>query len=328
LRLRAATRDDAKLLLEWRNDQRTRLASQRSDEIQEADHLDWLSRSLANVNRMLMIAEEEGVPVGTVRADYSEGTYELSWTVAPGARGRGIGKAMVALFVAELPGELFANVKKANAASARIAEAAGMRLEREDNGTLRYFRPEVSEFGVEAPDGVCSDPVMRVEIVSERYVMRELRLSDVTERYLGWFSDAQARRYIAAAASTRELSDLKHFVQERVDRADVLFLGIFDKATSLHIGNIKYEPVNSELGYAVMGVMIGDPAYRGKGVTPEVLRASGEWLNEHRNIRQIVLGVHKDNREAIRAYEKAGFAIASSPYVSPSPDSLTMVWQF
>ena len=143
LRLRAATREDAEMLLQWRNDQRTRLASQQSGEIDEAHHQDWLASSLANVNRMLMIAEENGVPVGTVRADYREGAYELSWTVAPDARGRGVGKSMVALFITELPGDVYANVKKANDASARIAEAAGMRLEGEDNGILRYLRPEV-----------------------------------------------------------------------------------------------------------------------------------------------------------------------------------------
>lgn len=169
---------------------------------------------------------------------------------------------------------------------------------------------------------------MSVEIVSERYIMRELQLTDVTHRYLGWFSDRETTKYIAAAAGTKELSDLKRFVQERINRDDVLFLGIFDKATQLHIGNIKYEPVNSELGYAVMGIMIGDPAHRGKGATPEILRSSGEWLNGHRNIQQIVLGVNKENTGAIRAYEKAGFRVASSPYVAPAPESLTMVRQF
>ena len=143
LRLRVATGEDAELLLRWRNDNRTRLASRQAGEIGRADHLDWLASSLANVNRMLMIAEEEGVPVGTVRADYDEGAWELSWTVAPDARGRGIGKAMVTMFIAELPGEVYATVKKANGPSARIAEAAGMSLEREANGVLRYVRPEV-----------------------------------------------------------------------------------------------------------------------------------------------------------------------------------------
>jgi RimJ/RimL family protein N-acetyltransferase len=96
----------------------------------------------------------------------------------------------------------------------------------------------------------------------------------------------------------------------------------------VHIGNIKYEPVDSVKGYAVMGILIGDPDYRGLGVTPEILRSSGEWLKEHRNIKQIILGVNKDNLGAIRAYEKSGFARATTPYLPQSPHSFTMVWTF
>lgn len=169
---------------------------------------------------------------------------------------------------------------------------------------------------------------MTVEIVSERFLIRELGPEDVTERYLGWLGDPEAKKYIAAAAATKGLSDLRRYVQQRTNRDDVLFLGIFDKSSGLHVGNIKYEPVDAELGYAVMGVLIGEPAYRGIGVTAEILRSTAQWLKEHRNITQIVLGVSADNYGAIRAYEKAGFAIAPTPYLPQSPDSLTMVWQF
>jgi len=51
------------------------------------------------------------------------------------------------------------------------------------------------------------------------------------------------------------------------------------------------------------------------------------WLKRHRNINQIVLGVHKKNEVAIRANKKAGFQIASTPHIPMSADNLaTMVW--
>ena len=167
---------------------------------------------------------------------------------------------------------------------------------------------------------------MRVEICSARFHLRELALADVTERYLQWFRDAQAAKYIVAAADTRALSDLRQYVRERIDRSDVLFLGIFDRATGLHIGNIKYEPVNSEQGYAIMGILIGDPSYRGQGVAGEVLQASARWLRDHRHITQIVLGVDTDHAAAIRAYQAVGFVLEDTPHIpGPHPDSVTMV---
>ena len=101
----------------------------------------------------------------------------------------------------------------------------------------------------------------------------------------------------------------------------------FGKDNNLHVGNIKYQPVNSQKGYAVMGVLIGDPAYRGLGVASETVKESAIWLKRHRDINQIVLGVDKKNEAAIRAYKKAGFQIASTPHIPMCADNVaTMVW--
>lgn len=167
----------------------------------------------------------------------------------------------------------------------------------------------------------------KVEINTERFLLRELTEDDVTQRYLGWLSDSESKKFIAASATVRKLSDLRQYVLERIGRDDIIFLGIFEKTNGLHIGNIKYDPVNSGLGYAIMGMLIGDSAYRSKGVATEILNASARWLKEHRNIRQILLGVSKDNLAAVKAYEKVGFVVADTPYIQKSmPGAITMVW--
>jgi RimJ/RimL family protein N-acetyltransferase len=164
------------------------------------------------------------------------------------------------------------------------------------------------------------------EIPTERFLLRPLTVLDVTERYLSWLREPGARQYITAASQTRELDDLKHYVASRCGRDDILFLGIFEMQGGLHIGNIKYEPVSRETGHAVMGIMIGDPEYRGRHVAGEVIDASVAWLAAHRGIREIVLGVSESNTAAIRAYEKVGFAIASTPHLPPAlQGALTMV---
>lgn len=166
-----------------------------------------------------------------------------------------------------------------------------------------------------------------VEIVSDRFLLRELTVEDVTERYLNWLCDVDAKKFITAATKTKSLLDLRHYVRERIGRHDILFLGIFEKITGLHIGNIKYEPVNPTLGYAIMGVLIGDSVYRGKGVSAEVIASSAQWLKYNRKIEQVLLGVSKDNPAAIRAYEKVGFVVADTPFIQKSTsEAITMVW--
>lgn len=138
LSVRAATHEDAELLLRWRNDPETRRASRCTSAVSPAEHFTWLSQTLRSPDRKLFIAEEAGVPVGTVRAHLSEGAWELSWTTAPAFRGRGLAKQMVALVAARIPGPIRAEVKTGNRASVRIAEHLGMTLERETDGILHF----------------------------------------------------------------------------------------------------------------------------------------------------------------------------------------------
>ena len=138
--LRRATMEDAGLLLGWRNDPETRAASHQTEPVRHADHIDWLRRVLANPGRQLFVALEQGEPVGTLRADFADGVHELSWTVAPEARGRGVGKRMVALLAARFNAPVRAEIKRGNTASERIAEYAGMTLDREEHGVLHYVR--------------------------------------------------------------------------------------------------------------------------------------------------------------------------------------------
>lgn len=161
-------------------------------------------------------------------------------------------------------------------------------------------------------------------IFTNRFILRPLNVDDVSERYAGWLSDQATSKYISACLS---LADLQQYVYERTSQEDVLFLGIFEKITNLHIGNIKYEPVNSKLRYAIMGILIGEAEWRGKGVASEVLLASAKWLCNNRNIQQIILGVSRSNLAAIRAYRKVGFVNQATEYIpNISTDNLTMVW--
>src|SRR5262249_32676624 len=124
--LRPVTIADAGLLHGWRNDPETRRNSRKGNVVQWSDHQAWLAAVLASSNWVIRIAEEEGNPVGVVRAERLSHGWELSWTVAPHARGRGIGRMMLRMFVGGLNGPLVAIIRRDNIASAEIAAAIGL----------------------------------------------------------------------------------------------------------------------------------------------------------------------------------------------------------
>lgn len=141
MKLRYAELADAEILLRWRNDEITRHASHNSAPISWKSHLAWLKRVINDPKWRLFIAEENGVAVGTVRAVLINAAWELSWTVAPEARGRGLAKKMVALLDSQIFGKKVAQIKKENLASVKVARSIGMVLEREINGVLFFVKP-------------------------------------------------------------------------------------------------------------------------------------------------------------------------------------------
>lgn len=162
-------------------------------------------------------------------------------------------------------------------------------------------------------------------IETARFLLRPLTVDDASARYLSWFVDPTVGVHISSAEAMDGLEEVRRYISHRVDRDDVVFLGIFDKQAGEHIGNIKYEPIDVEHKFAVMGILIGEAAYRGKGVAAEVLHSSVQWLREHRGLTHIILTVDPDHAQAVRAYEAAGFSVGCPSHFVPVGRVLTMV---
>jgi len=139
IHLRSATEDDAALLLAWRNDPITRAASRSTEPVEFAVHLQWLRSNLSSQAVKIFIAEHDGRPVGVVRAVHCGEYSELSWTVAPVDRGKGIGAEIVSRAVSVIGVRpLRAEIRSENNASIRIAEKCGFVLQRERDHFLFY----------------------------------------------------------------------------------------------------------------------------------------------------------------------------------------------
>ncbi|WP_337187550.1 GNAT family N-acetyltransferase [Phenylobacterium sp.] len=142
--VRRATAADAMDVLAWRNDPLTRAMSRDTGEVGEAAHRAWFATALADPRRTLLIGEADGAKVGMVRFDRGpdpEGETEVSINLAPGQRGRGLSRPLLLAALAEVDGEVWAEVREANLASVRLFEGAGFELQGRRDGVRRYRRP-------------------------------------------------------------------------------------------------------------------------------------------------------------------------------------------
>jgi len=165
-----------------------------------------------------------------------------------------------------------------------------------------------------------------ITIETNRFLLKVLTVDIIGERYLDWLNGSNKSEYINYSSQERTIEEVRDYVASRENDNSILFLGIFVRKSGEHIGNIKYEPIDFLNKYAIMGILIGDMDWRGKGVATEVIQSSSMWLHNEYDIKQIILGVDADNQSAIKVYEKINFKVRQTPYIDTSgKNALTMV---
>lgn len=131
LALRTATLEDSRTIHAWRNSDEVRRCSFDQEPIPWETHQNWLRSTLHNPDRLLLIAEDAGEPVGVVRFDCRETDATVSIFLNPAQIGRGIGPALLRnarrWMARERPAirRIFADILHGNHASPTLFREAG-----------------------------------------------------------------------------------------------------------------------------------------------------------------------------------------------------------
>ena len=145
--LRPVSADDSEDLLAWHNDPLTRSNSRSGEPVTHEAHAAWMSRVEADANRQVWIALEGDAKIGTTSAVlHEDGSVEISVTVAPDARGRGLAAPLIGEAVQEVevlwPGaRIRAEIKPNNTASRKAFEACGFEQVADREDLLDYELP-------------------------------------------------------------------------------------------------------------------------------------------------------------------------------------------
>lgn len=135
IEIRVAKQDDAEKLFEWRNHPTVRAASRKPDVINREDHQKWFASVLASPDKLLLIGQREGLPVGVVRFDIQGDEAEVSIYLVPDIKQPGQGLELLLSaehwFAANRPkvNKISAYVIGGNERSQRLFLGAGYQVE-------------------------------------------------------------------------------------------------------------------------------------------------------------------------------------------------------
>jgi len=95
IRMRSAMPEDCDSIHEWRNAEETRRYIFDAEPIPYETHRSWFHKTLDNPDRILLIGEIDGKPVGVVRYDLAGSEALISVYLVPGGQGQGVGSQLI-----------------------------------------------------------------------------------------------------------------------------------------------------------------------------------------------------------------------------------------
>jgi UDP-2,4-diacetamido-2,4,6-trideoxy-beta-L-altropyranose hydrolase len=95
IELRRATREDSDSVFKWRNAEETRRHIFDKEAIPIETHRTWYRKSLENPDRVLLIGEIGGKPIGVLRYDITGDEALISVYLVPGCQGQGVGTQLI-----------------------------------------------------------------------------------------------------------------------------------------------------------------------------------------------------------------------------------------
>jgi len=140
-----------------------------------------------------------------------------------------------------------------------------------------------------------------------RIVLREVRVSDVTEAYYRWMNDTDVTRYLESRFYPPSIDELRDYVSQLTGDPLNVFLAINLKESERHIGNIKLGPINWQHRFADVGLCIGEKDCWGKGYATEAIRLLTAYAFRELNLHKLTAGCYGNNQGSIRAFLRAGY---------------------
>ncbi|MGI9383360.1 MAG: GNAT family N-acetyltransferase [Methyloligellaceae bacterium] len=146
-----------------------------------------------------------------------------------------------------------------------------------------------------------------VKLETERFVLRTLKPSDVSDRYIAWAVDPDIMGPLNAPVRKLTVEGLSQHIRG-FDNATRCLIGVFDASNDLHIGFYR---LNMSLRHrnVTFTVVIGDKSYWGHKVVLETRAALLDHVFDARGMEKAVGRPFARNFPAVFNYKAQGWRL-------------------
>lgn len=137
--------------------------------------------------------------------------------------------------------------------------------------------------------------------------LREYRREDLAMAK-DYVNDSEVRQYTEPNVPyLYTMANEEKWYEALSARSDIYSFAIEDIKTGDYIGGCGVNEVDWKNSKVVVGIFIGNKAYRDRGYGTDAMKTLVRFIFEQMNVNKIKLEVYSFNARAIKCYEKAGF---------------------
>ena len=131
-------------------------------------------------------------------------------------------------------------------------------------------------------------------------------VTHVTDEYVSWLNDPEVYRYLGTKFGQTRASAQRYV--ESITPPNLL-CRILETASNRHVGNIALHQMHPIHRTAELGILIGPPEARGKGLGRDACRLLIAFAFDHLNLHKITAGTVVDNVGMKQVFLRLGFQI-------------------
>ena len=146
-------------------------------------------------------------------------------------------------------------------------------------------------------------------LVGSKFSLIPFKEEHISDTYIGWLNNPEVNRFLEVRFVHQTRETVLAYVRSFYGDLEKYMWGIYPNSTSDLIGTITLYDINRHHGRGVIGLMIGEKEYWGKGCGTEAIKLVVDYAFQRLNLHKVWAGVVAVNQGSVEAFQKAGFEI-------------------
>ena len=139
-----------------------------------------------------------------------------------------------------------------------------------------------------------------------RVKLRAIRIDDA-EKCVRWVSDPDVHAYLGLLEPMRTMEQERSWIASILTDKQHQRAFVIETEEGDAIGTCGLRAIDEEQGTALLGIVVGEKQLWNRGYGTAATNALLEYAFTELDLKEVRLSCHRENRRAIRCYEKVGF---------------------